>query len=113
VKRQSIGFRLAAWYSFVFACGLAAFSVAAWFAMRASVYHAGFGISEADMPHIFDRFWRADKARSREHGGAGLGLSIAKWIVEEHGGSIEVQSKPGKGSVFRVRIPFDHSGHNL
>jgi heavy metal sensor kinase len=78
-----------------------------------SVADTGFGISEADMPHIFDRFWRADKARSREHGGAGLGLSIAKWIVEEHGGSIDVQSKRGKGSVFRVRIPFDHSGHNL
>jgi heavy metal sensor kinase len=76
-----------------------------------SVADTGIGISEDDMPHIFDRFWRADKARSREHGGAGLGLSIAKWIVEEHGGSIEVQSKPGKGSLFRVRIPFDHSEH--
>jgi heavy metal sensor kinase len=78
-----------------------------------SVEDSGIGITEADMPHIFDRFWRADRARSREHGGAGLGLSIAKWIVEEHGGSIEVQSKPGKGSLFRVRIPFEHSDRNL
>ncbi|HKE23449.1 MAG TPA: ATP-binding protein [Bryobacteraceae bacterium] len=78
-----------------------------------SVADTGIGITEADMPHIFDRFWRADKARSREHGGAGLGLSIARWIVEQHGGSIEVQSKPGKGSLFCIRIPFDHSDHNM
>jgi signal transduction histidine kinase len=74
-----------------------------------SVSDTGIGIAEADIPHIFDRFWRADKARSREHGGAGLGLSIAKWIVAQHGGSIDVQSSPGEGSVFRLRIPFDHS----
>lgn len=77
-----------------------------------SIADTGIGISEGDMPHIFDRFWRADKARSREQGGAGLGLSIAKWIVEEHGGSIEVQSKPGKGSLFEVRFPLNRSDHN-
>ena len=70
------------------------------------VTDSGIGISESDRPHIFDRFWRADKVRSRGVGGAGLGLSIARWIVEEHRGSLEVQSKPGEGSVFTVKIPL-------
>lgn len=73
----------------------------------AAVTDSGIGIAPDDVPHIFDRFWRADKARSREHGGAGLGLPIAKWIAETHGGSIEVESDPGRGSVFRLRVPFD------
>src|SRR5262249_33391068 len=78
----------------------------------ASVSDTGIGISKDDIAHIFDRFWRADKARSREHGGAGLGLSIAKWIVENHHGSMEVQSEPGKGSIFRVRIPLERSAQD-
>jgi signal transduction histidine kinase len=72
-----------------------------------SVSDTGIGISKEDAVHIFDRFWRADKARSREHGGAGLGLSIAKWIVEMHRGSIDVESEPGKGSTFYIRVPLD------
>ena len=72
----------------------------------ASVSDTGMGIAKEDVAHIFDRFWRADKARSREHGGAGLGLSIAKWIVKMHGGSIDVESELGKGSVFHLRIPL-------
>jgi heavy metal sensor kinase len=70
-----------------------------------SVSDTGIGIAPSDIPHIFDRFWRADKARSREQGGAGLGLSIAKYIVEMHRGSIEVESQPARGSTFRIRLP--------
>jgi len=72
----------------------------------ASVKDTGIGIDPDDLPHVFDRFWRADKARSREHGGAGLGLAIAKWTVEAHGGSIEVTSQPGYGTQFSIRLPL-------
>ncbi len=71
-----------------------------------TVTDSGIGISESDLPHIFDRFWRADKVRSRGLGGAGLGLSIARWIVDQHHGSIDVQSELTKGSTFTVRIPL-------
>lgn len=74
---------------------------------RLSVSDTGIGITPADLPHIFDRFWRADKARSRSQGGAGLGLSIAKWIAETHTGSITVESEAGKGSVFSLHVPLE------
>jgi heavy metal sensor kinase len=72
----------------------------------AEVRDTGIGIAAEDLPHIFERFFRADRARSRETGGAGLGLSIGKWIAEAHGGTIRALSKPGEGSVFQVRIPL-------
>jgi len=65
----------------------------------------GPGIAPEHLERIFERFYRVDKARSRELGGAGLGLAIAKWAIDVHGGSIEVESREGGGSTFRVLLP--------
>lgn len=73
---------------------------------RTSVIDSGSGIPSDDLPHIFERFYRVDKARNRADGGAGLGLSLVKSFVEAHGGKIEVVSDVGKGSVFTVYLPL-------
>jgi heavy metal sensor kinase len=69
------------------------------------VRDTGIGISSDDLPHIFDRFYRVARDRSRDSGGAGLGLSIAQSIVARHGGRISVESALGSGSVFRIHLP--------
>ncbi len=70
------------------------------------VSDTGVGIPPENLPHIFDRFYRVDKSRARAQGGSGLGLSIAKWIAQAHGGAIRVSSQVGEGTTFRVTLPL-------
>ena len=70
-----------------------------------SVEDNGIGIPEKDLPRLFDRFYRVDKARSRESGGTGLGLSIAQEILNQHKGSIEISSEYGKGTSVLITMP--------
>jgi signal transduction histidine kinase len=81
-----------------------------------SVKDTGIGIAAGDLPYIFERFWRADRARSRritsgdgsatERGGFGLGLAISQWIAQAHGGTLTVVSRLTRGSTFTVLLPF-------
>lgn len=73
--------------------------------VRVSIADQGIGISEKDLPHIFERFYRADKARGKKVSGYGLGLSIAKKIVTEHNGTIQVQNKENNGTTFVIKFP--------
>ena len=74
-------------------------------AVELVVEDTGEGISDEHLPYLFDRFYRVDRARSRDAGGAGLGLAICRWIAEAHGGSIAVSSVVGEGSRFTVTLP--------
>lgn len=76
---------------------------------RVDVSDTGAGIPADAVPHLFERFYRVDPARSSIVEGAGLGLSLAKWIVDRHEGRIEVRSEPGKGSTFTIWLPVSHS----
>ena len=73
---------------------------------RVAVHDTGIGIRAEDLPHVFERFYRADPARSTDPGGSGLGLAIARWIAERHGGSIAIVSEPGKGTEATVSLPL-------
>lgn len=75
--------------------------------VRVIVTDSGLGIPEADLPRVFERFYRVDKARSREKGGTGLGLSIVKHLVDALGGTVRAESEEGKGSVFSFTLPAD------
>ena len=81
--------------------------------MEISISDQGEGISAEHLPHVFDRFYRVDAARSRQNEGVrsgfGLGLAIARWAVEAHGGHIVAESTPGKGSVFRIALPRERT----
>ncbi len=75
-----------------------------------TVQDTGSGITAEDLPHVFERFWRAEKSRSRRTGGSGLGLSIVRQFVEAHEGTVTVDSEPAKGCVFTIRLPrFQHA----
>ena len=77
--------------------------------VHVSVTDEGVGIPAGDLPRVFERFYRADKARSRQVGGTGLGLSIVKHIAQLHGGSVEAQSEVGHGSTIGVILPIARS----
>lgn len=74
--------------------------------VQIKIQDSGTGIDPADLPHIFERFYRADKARTRASGGSGLGLAITREIIARHHGTIEVESTLGKGSIFSISLPL-------
>lgn len=75
-------------------------------AAKISIRDQGAGIAKEDLPHVFDRFYRGAAARDQWSGGAGLGLPIARWIVEKHGGAIKLSSLQGDGTEVLVRFPL-------
>jgi len=77
------------------------------------VADSGTGIDPADLPHVFDRFWRADKSRNRHTGGSGLGLAIAQKLTHAHGGDITVTSAPGTGTTCTVRPPHRRTAAHM
>jgi signal transduction histidine kinase len=75
--------------------------------VEVAVRDTGIGIPQEELPRVFDRFYRADPARTRDPGGTGLGLSIARWIAEQHGGAVTLTSQPGQGTLATVHLPLN------
>ena len=73
---------------------------------RIDIRDTGIGIPADALPHVFERFFRAEPSRSKEFEGAGLGLALVKWVVENHHGRVDVQSEVGKGSCFTIWLPL-------
>lgn len=73
----------------------------------------GIGIAVSELPHVFERFYRGDAARRIDASGSGLGLPIARWIVERHGGEIRIESRPSHGTLVTVRMPLVRSEHHV
>ncbi|MNI17101.1 Alkaline phosphatase synthesis sensor protein PhoR [compost metagenome] len=73
--------------------------------IQMDIIDQGIGVAEADLPHLFNRFYRTDKARNRKQGGVGLGLAIADHIVRLHEGTIKLTSQQGKGTTVTVKLP--------
>jgi len=75
--------------------------------LELTVTDSGIGISEEDLPFVFDHFYRSDKSRDKKSGGSGIGLAIVRQLIEIHGGLVEAVSRPGKGSIFRLFLPLN------
>jgi two-component system phosphate regulon sensor histidine kinase PhoR len=73
------------------------------------VSDTGIGIPQESIPRIFERFYRVDKGRARDEGGTGLGLAIVKHVAQAHGGQVDVESRVGGGTTFRVRLPLSRA----
>jgi signal transduction histidine kinase len=69
------------------------------------VRDTGIGMAPDVVPHVFERFYRADTARSSQVDGAGLGLSLVRWIADQHGAAVDLESRPGHGSTFTISMP--------
>ena len=82
-------------------------------AVRMMVHDTGAGVPEDDLPNVFERFYRADRARSRSEGGSGVGLAVVKQLVEAHGGRVSVKSTPGQGASFGFTLPAVGTGSRV
>ena len=104
--RQMVGNLLSNAIRYTPAGGTVRLTAAAGDDLTVVVSDTGIGIVEADLPHIFDRFWRADSSRARATGGSGLGLPIARQLAEAHGGTLTARSRPGEGTTMTLRLPL-------
>lgn len=109
MNTRSLSLRLVAWHAGVLTTAFVLLVPTEGAYAVLDVTDTGIGIPPSALPHVFKRFFRLDGSRSREQGGAGLGLSIVKSICSAHGTTLEVSSAPGQGSTFRVKQPLADS----